>query len=76
MVYIQQAMNPALEQHKRGPPHYPRIHVISIREDSLDNLSEPEFQLLWTSSMGPHPQNIDQYCFPFSEENISSCYFQ
>ena len=42
MVYIQQAMNLALEHRKRGPPHYyPRIHMISIREDSLDNL--PDF---------------------------------
>ena len=38
MVYIQQAMNPALEHRKRGPHDYPRINVISIREDSLDNL--------------------------------------
>ena len=50
MVYIQQAMNPASERCKRGPPHYgvaqrpralwahPHIHVISIQEDSLDNL--------------------------------------
>ena len=40
MVYIQQAMNPALERRKRGPPHYPSIHVISIREDSLNNLPD------------------------------------
>ena len=45
MVYIQQAMNSPLEHCKRRPPHYPRIHVIPIREDSLDNLPEPEFQL-------------------------------
>ena len=46
MVYIQQAMNPALERRKRCPPHYyPRIHVISIREDILDNLPDLEFQL-------------------------------
>ena len=58
MVYIQQAMNAALEHHKRGPPHYygvtqqpralrghPHIHVISIWEDSLDNLPNLEFQL-------------------------------
>ena len=45
MVYIQQAMNPALEHHKICPPHYPRIYVISIREDSLDHLPDLEFQL-------------------------------
>ena len=46
MVYIQQAVNPALERHKRRSPHYyPRINVISIREDSLDNLLDLEFQL-------------------------------
>ena len=46
MVYIQQAMNPALEHRKRGPPHYyPHIHVISIQEDSLDNLLDLKFQL-------------------------------
>ena len=46
MVYIQQAMNLALEHRKRSSPHYyPRIHVISIREDSLDNLLDLEFQL-------------------------------
>ena len=45
MVYIQQAMNPALEHRKRGSPHYPCIHAISIREDSLDNLPDLEFQL-------------------------------
>ena len=46
MVYIQQAMNPALECCKRGPPHYcPRIHVISIQEDSLDNLQDLKFRL-------------------------------
>ena len=44
MVYIQQAMNPALEHHKKHPPHYPRIHVIPIREDILDNLPDLEFQ--------------------------------
>ena len=33
MVYIQQSMNLALEHRKMDPPHYPRIHVISIRED-------------------------------------------
>ena len=42
MVYIQQAMNSLLEHHKSRPPHYPRIHVIPIWEDSLDNLPEPE----------------------------------
>ena len=36
MVYIQQAMNPALECRKKRPPHYPRIHVISIRDNLLD----------------------------------------
>ena len=40
MLYIQQAMNPALERRKRRSLHYPRIHVISIREDSLDNLPD------------------------------------
>ena len=40
MVYIQQAMNLALEHRKRGSPHYPRIHVISIQGDSLDNLPD------------------------------------
>ena len=46
MVYIQQAMNPALECRKRGPPHYcPHIHVISIWGDSLDNLPDLEFWL-------------------------------
>ena len=45
MLYIQQAMNPALECHKKRPPHYPPIHVISIREDMLDNLLDLEFQL-------------------------------
>ena len=44
MVYNQQAMNPVLECRKRGPPHYYPL-VISIWEDSLDNLPEPEFQL-------------------------------
>ena len=39
-VLGQQAMNPALERRKRGPPHYPRIHAIPIRGDSLDNLSD------------------------------------
>ena len=38
MVYIQQAMNSLLGRRKRRPPHYPRIHVISVQEDSLDNL--------------------------------------
>ena len=47
MVYIQQAMNPALEHHKRGPSHYyPHIHAISIWEDILDNLLDLEYQLL------------------------------
>ena len=41
MVYI----NSPLGRRKRRPPHYPRIHVIPIREDNLDNLPEPEFQL-------------------------------
>ena len=45
MVYIQQAMNPALDCRKRRPPHYPHIHVISIWKDSLDNLPDLEFQL-------------------------------
>ena len=45
MVYIQQAMNSPLEHRKRRPPHYPLIHLIPIRGDSLDNLLEPEFQL-------------------------------
>ena len=45
MVYIQQAMNSPLERRKRGSPHYPRVHVISIREDILDNLPDLEFQL-------------------------------
>ena len=41
MVYIQQGMNPALEHHKKRSSHYyPCIHVISIREDSLDNLPD------------------------------------
>ena len=44
MVYIQQAMNPALERHKKRPPHYPHIHVISIRKDIVDNLPALEFQ--------------------------------
>ena len=44
MVYIQQAMNLALECHKRGPPHYYPL-VISIRGDSLDNLWDLESQL-------------------------------
>ena len=44
MIYILQAMNPALERRKRGPPHY-YPPVISIRGDSLDNLSDLEFQL-------------------------------
>ena len=44
MVYTQQAMNSLLGRRKRHPPHYPRIHVISIPEDSLDNLPKPEFQ--------------------------------
>ena len=39
MVYIQQAMNPAMEHRKRRPPHY-YPPVISIREDSLDNLPD------------------------------------
>ena len=45
MVYVRQAMNSPLEHHKRGSPHYPHIHVISIREDILDNLPDLEFQL-------------------------------
>ena len=46
MVYILQAMNPALERRKNRSPHYyPCIHVISIREDILDNLPDLEFQL-------------------------------
>ena len=46
MVYILQAMNLALECSKKRPPHYyPRIHVISIWEDILDNLLDLEFQL-------------------------------
>ena len=45
MAYIQQSMISPLERRKRRPPHYPHIHVIPIREDILDNLSEPEFQL-------------------------------
>ena len=45
MVYIQQAMNPALDHCKKRPPHYPHIHIISIREDILDNLPDLEFQL-------------------------------
>ena len=40
MIYNHQAMNSLLERRKRRPPHYPRIHVISIREDSLDNLPD------------------------------------
>ena len=52
MVYIQQAMNSPLECHKKRPPHYgvaqrpralwahPRIHVVPIREDILDNLPD------------------------------------
>ena len=40
MVYIQQGMNPALEHCEKRPPHYPHIHAISIREDSLDNLPD------------------------------------
>ena len=40
MVYIQQAMNSQLGRRKRRPPHYPHIHVISIWEDSLDNLPD------------------------------------
>ena len=38
MLYIQQAMNLQLGRRKRRSPHYPLIHVISIWEDSLDNL--------------------------------------
>ena len=46
MVYIQQAMNPALERRKKLPPHYYlHIHVISIWEDSLDNLPDLGFRL-------------------------------
>ena len=46
MVYIQQEMNSPLERRKRCFPHYyPRIHVISIWGDSLDNLPDLEFQL-------------------------------
>ena len=45
MVYIQQAMNTVLEHHKRDPHYYPHIHVISIQEDSLDNLPDLEFRL-------------------------------
>ena len=45
MVFIQQAMNSQLGRRKRRPPYYPRIHVISIREDIVDNLPEPEFRL-------------------------------
>ena len=45
MVYIKQAMNSLLGRRKGRPPHYPHIHVIPIREDCLDNLSEPEFWL-------------------------------
>ena len=58
MVHIQQAMNLSLEHRIRGPPHYygvtarlralrthPRIHVISIWGDSLDNLLDLQFQL-------------------------------
>ena len=45
MVYIQQAMNSLLKCCKRQSPHYPRIHVIPIREDILDNLPDLEFQL-------------------------------
>ena len=44
MVYIQQAMNSLLERHKRQP-HYPRIQVIPVREDILDNLPDLEFQI-------------------------------
>ena len=40
MVYIQQAMNSLLERRKKRPPHYPRIHVIPVQEDSLDNLPD------------------------------------
>ena len=40
MVYILQAVNSPLGRRKRRPPHYPRIYVISIREDSLDNLPD------------------------------------
>ena len=43
MVYIQQAMNSLLERRKQQSPHYPL--VITIREDRLDNLPEPEFRL-------------------------------
>ena len=45
MLYIQQAMNSPLGHHKRRPPYYPLIHVISIREDILDNLPDLEFHL-------------------------------
>ena len=45
VVYIKQAMKSLSERRERHPPHYPRIHAIPIREDSLDNLPEPEFQL-------------------------------
>ena len=45
MIYIQQAMDSLLERCKRHPPHYPRIHVIPIREDSLDNLPDLEFRI-------------------------------
>ena len=44
MVYIQQVMNPALERRKRGPLHYYPL-VISIQEDSLDNLPDLNFRL-------------------------------
>ena len=45
MVYIQQAMNSPLERRKRQSPHYPRIQVIPIWEDILDNLPDLEFQI-------------------------------
>ena len=45
MVYIQWAMNSLLRRRKRRPPHYPRIHVIPIQGDILDNIPDLEFQL-------------------------------
>ena len=35
----------AIKSCKKRPPHYPRIHVIPIQEDILDNLPDLEFQL-------------------------------
>ena len=45
MVYIQQAMHSLLEHCKRQSPHYPRIQVIPIQEDILDNLPDLESQI-------------------------------